>query len=193
MARVPYRSPQDATTPMEKAVWQRLQTERRLPTANVFRAVANAPALLDASLSYADALRHETQLDPKLRELAILAVGHASGVEYEVAHHSAHAVRAGVTAEQLAGLANFATSEAFDSLQRAVMRLAYEATVNVRVPDEVWADVSAHLSEKEIVELVLTIGFYNNGVRLMAMLDIDMEDDYASDPVAAGGGVLPSS
>jgi AhpD family alkylhydroperoxidase len=189
MARVPYRSAQDATTSEDKAVWRRLETERRLPTANVFRAVANAPAILDASLSYADALRHETDLDPKLRELAILAVGHASGVEYEVAHHSAHAVRAGVTVEQLADLADFATSKAFDPLERAVMRLAHEATVNVGVPDAIWADVSAHLSEKEMVELVLTIGFYNNGVRIMAMLDIDMEDDYATDPVAAGGGV----
>jgi AhpD family alkylhydroperoxidase len=115
MARVPYLSPEDAT-PDTAGVWQRLEAERKLPTANIFRALANAPALLDASLSYANALRNETELDPKLRELAILTVGHAAQAEYEIAHHQAHAVRAGVTAEQLANITNFETSDVFDYL-----------------------------------------------------------------------------
>jgi len=185
MARVRYLSAKDAATPAAKALWRRLETERPLPTANVFRAVAHAPAVLDASLTYADALR-QSDLDPSLRELAILTVGLASGVEYEVAHHAAHAVRAGVRADQLDALQDFRASDAFNARERAVMRVAFESTVNVFVADDIWADASAHLSDREMVELALTIGFYNNGVRLMAMLNIDLESDYAEAPVEAG-------
>jgi AhpD family alkylhydroperoxidase len=182
MARVPYLSRHDAT-PNTEAVWQRLETERKAPTANIFRALAHAPALLDASLSYANALRHESELDPTLRELAILTVGHATHVEYEIAHHQAHAMAAGVTPEQLANIASFETSDAFDDRERAVMRLAHESTVSVRVSDELWAEIRPYLTHKQLVELVLNIGFYNSGVRIMAMLDIDLEAAYLNSRV----------
>ena len=62
-----------------------------MPTGNIFRALANAPVLLDAFLSYANALRDGSELSPKLRELAILTVGHATDSQYEIAHHQSHA------------------------------------------------------------------------------------------------------
>jgi len=193
MARVPYLTHQDASTPEVEAVWQRLEAERKMPTANIFRALAHAPALLDAFLSYANALRDGSELDPKLRELAILAVGHAVDSEYEIAHHQSHARKAGVTADQLANVASFDTSTAFDAVERAVMRLARESTVNVHVSDEHWAEVRADLSDKQMVELALTIAWYNSGVRIMALLDIDLEEGYLTDPPpGAGAGVKPT-
>ena len=189
MARVPYLDKQAATGDGE-AVWRRLEAERRLPTANIFRAMAHAPALLDASLSYANALRDATELDAKLRELAILAVGQATGARYEIAHHRAHALRAGVTQAQLAEIASFETSIEFDARERAVMRLARASTLEVRVPDDLWAAVSAHLTDKQMVELALNIGFYNSGVRIMATLDLDLEDAYVTEQAAAGAATV---
>jgi AhpD family alkylhydroperoxidase len=191
MARVPYLTKQDATTPESEAVWQRLEAERKLPTANLFRALAHAPALLDAFLSYANALRDESELDPKLRELAILTVGHGTGSEYEIAHHQSHALKAGVTPEQLTAVTSFETSDAFDAVERAVMRLARESTVDVQVSDERWADVRAHLSDKQMVELTLNVAWYNSGVRIMALLGIELEAAYVTDPPleAIQGGV----
>jgi AhpD family alkylhydroperoxidase len=177
VARVAYLSGQDAG-PDAQAVWQRVEAERKMPTANIFRALANAPVLLDAFLSYANALRDGSELDPKLRELAILAVGHATQSEYEIAHHRSHALKAGVTEQQLADIAHFEDSAAFDALELAVMRLAQESTLKVEVSEQRWQDVRAHLPEQQLVELVLTIAWYNSGVRIMAMLDIDLEDGY---------------
>jgi AhpD family alkylhydroperoxidase len=191
MARVPYLTRQDATTPEAEAVWQRLEAERKLPTANLFRALAHAPQLLDAFLSYANAVRDSSELDPKLRELAILTVGHATGSEYEIAHHRSHALKAGVTPEQLAAVTSFETSDAFDAFERAAMRLAHASTVDVQVSDERWADVRAHLSDKQMVELALNVAWYNSGVRIMALLGIELEAAYVADPPLAAieGGV----
>ena len=58
------------------------------------------------------------------------------------------------------------------------MRLARESTINVRVSDDLWAETRPHLTDNELVELVLNIGFYNSGVRIMAILDIDLEPAY---------------
>ena len=177
MARVPYLSVQTAT-PDTEALWRRVQAERKLPTANLFLALANAPKLLDAFLSYANAMRDGSELDPKLRELAILVVGHATGSEYEIAHHESHALKAGVTPRQYAEIPQHQTSDAFDQAERAVMALAEESTLKVQVSDATWAAARAHLDDKRMVELTLTIAWYNSGVRIMGLLDIDLEDGY---------------
>ncbi len=193
MARVPYLTRQDATTPEAEAAWRRLEAERKVPTANLFRALAHAPAPLDGFLSYANALRDESELDPRLRELAILTVGHVTDSAYETAHHQSHALKAGVTPEQLGGIGSFETSEAFDALERAVMRLARESTLRVHVSEERWADVRADLTDKQMVELALTIAWYNSGVRIMALLDIELEEAYRKDsPPGAGAGGEPT-
>jgi uncharacterized peroxidase-related enzyme len=177
MARVPYLSREDVTSDT-KMLWDRLEAERKMPTANIFRGLANAPALLDAFLSYANALRDGSELSPRLRELAILTVGHATRSQYEIAHHQSHARKAGVTPEQLAAVADFENSDLFDEAERAVMRLAEESTLAVEVTDKCWAEAAAHLDDKQMVELALTIAWYNSGVRIMGMLDIDLEDSY---------------
>jgi AhpD family alkylhydroperoxidase len=177
MSRVPYLS-RETVAAEDKPLWDRLEVERKVPTANIFRALANAPLLLDAFLSYANALRDGSALSPKLRELAILTVGHTTGSEYEIAHHQSHGRKAGISREQLAAVPDFATSELFDDTERAVMALAKESTEKVQVSDATWAAAAQRLDERQLVELTLTIAWYNSGVRIMGLLDIDLEDSY---------------
>ena len=106
MSRVPSLSRDDAASVHQQPLWDRIEAERKMPTANIFRSLANAPVLLDAFLSYANAMRDSSLLSPKLRELAILSVGHATGSEYEIAHHQSHGRKAGLTDEQLAAVAD---------------------------------------------------------------------------------------
>ena len=184
MARVPYLHREDAGD-ANQALYDRLEKERKVPTANIFLALANAPALLDAFLSYANALRDVSELSPKLRELAILTVGHATGSEYEIAHHQSHGLKAGISPEQLAAVADFeaaavAGEPVFDEAELAVMRLAKESTLKVAVAPDVWKAAAAYLTDRQMTELALTIGWYNSGVRLMALLDIELEDGYAA-------------
>lgn len=79
MARIPYLR-REVADESAQPLYDRLETERRTPIPNVFLAIANAPEQLDALLSDTDTLRHR-DISPRLRELLILAVGHASGCE----------------------------------------------------------------------------------------------------------------
>ncbi|MFE9029566.1 carboxymuconolactone decarboxylase family protein [Streptomyces iakyrus] len=181
MARVPYLRREDANVSL-KPLYDRLETERKVPTANIFLALTHAPTQLDAFLTYANSLR-SADLSPRLRELAILTVGHATRSAYEVAHHQSHGLKAGLTEEQLAAVADFEHSGLFDETERAVMRLAKESTLRVDVPEETWQAAAAHLTSRQMVELSLSIAWYNSGVRIMGLLGIDLEDNYP-DPFA---------
>jgi len=177
MSRVPYLSRENAVAD-DKPLWDRLEIERKVPTATIFRALANAPVLLDGFLSYANALRDGSVLSPKLRELAILTVGHTTDSEYEIAHHQSHGAKAGISPQQLAAVPDFATSELFDDAERAVMALAEESTRQVQVCDTTWAAAARHLDDRQLVELTLTIAWYNSGVRIMGLLGIELEEGY---------------
>ncbi|GAA4548037.1 carboxymuconolactone decarboxylase family protein [Streptomyces collinus] len=181
MARVPYLRREDADESL-KPLYDRLETERKVPTANIFLALTHAPTQLDAFLTYANSLR-AADLSPKLRELAILTVGHATRSAYEVAHHQSHGLKAGLTEEQLAAVADFEHSGLFDDMEKAVMRLARESTLRVDVAEETWQAAAAHLTSRQMVELSLSIAWYNSGVRIMGLLGIDLEDNYP-DPFA---------
>ena len=178
MSRVPSLSRDDAASVHQQPLWDRIEAERKLPTANIFRSLANAPVLLDAFLSYANAMRDNSLLSPKLRELAILSVGHATGSEYEIAHHQSHGRKAGLTDEQLAAVADGDNTDLFNDTERAVIALARESTLNVNVSDASWAAAAKHLDDQQMVELTLTIAWYNSGVRVMGLLGIELEDSY---------------
>ena len=178
MTRVPSLSREDAVSVNQQPLWDRLEAERKMPTANIFRSLANAPVLLDAFLSYANAMRDGSLLSPKLRELAILSVGHATGSEYEIAHHQSHGRKAGLSDEQLAAVADGQDPELFDEAERAVIALARESTIKVNVSDASWAAAAKHLDDQQMVELTLTIAWYNSGVRVMGLLGIELEESY---------------
>ena len=160
-------------------IFDRLERERKVPTANIFLALTQTPDLLDGFLTYANAVR-ASSINPKLRELAILTVGYCTGSQYEIAHHQSHAENAGVSREQLKAVAQFDTSPLFDEREKAVMAFARESTLRVDVNDTAWNAVAEFLSEPELISLTLTVAWYNSGVRLMGALAIDLEPGYSS-------------
>lgn len=176
MARVKYLQRSDLEGAND-ALFDRLERERKLPTANIFRALANAPVLLDQFLSYANAIRG-SEISPKLREMAILTVGHCTSSEYEIAHHQSHGLKAGISPEQLKAIPDFETSPLFNAEERAVMALAKESTMHVNVSAQTWDKLAAFMNERQQVELVLNIAWYNSGVRIMGALAIELEDGY---------------
>lgn len=175
MARVKYLQRTDPGA--DSALFDRLERERKVPTANIFRALAHAPVLLHQFLNYANAVR-AVSISPKLRELAILTVGHCTDSEYEIAHHQSHAQKAGVSPDQLKAIPDFETSPHFTEEERAVMALAKESTLQVNVSEVTWKRAAAFMSERQMVELVANVAWYNSGVRFMGGLAIELEESY---------------
>jgi AhpD family alkylhydroperoxidase len=117
-------------------------------------------------------------LPPRLRELAILRVAELTGAHYEWAHHVPIAQQAGVREEQIAGLKSWATSAHFDARERAVLAYTDSVASTVSVSDEVFGEARAHLSEAEVVELTLAIGYWGMVARVLVALRVDVESPY---------------
>jgi alkylhydroperoxidase family enzyme len=174
-SRIAYAS-RGSVGPGHQDLFDRLEALRGNPVENIFLAIANAPDLCDGVLAMAMSLRRSRLLDRQLRELAVLTVGLETGADYEVAHHWNSAVKAGLGHEKLAALAEFETAPVFSDTERLVMRFARAVTRSGRVDDALWDGLCAILDDKQRLELVLTVAWYNCVVRILLPLQIGIED-----------------
>ena len=138
---------------------------------NIYKMLLHSPALAEKWFDQVSAVRWQTDLDGKIREIVIIRIALINRVDYVInAHVPAFAVREGLTVEQCTALADWQPSALFDDQQRAA--LAYS---EVRVPDTVFADLKQHFNEKQIVDLTVLIGTYNMHTRVLQALEIDPE------------------
>ena len=171
-----------------------------LPPLNIFRTLAHAETAFRPFLRFGGAVLGRLSLDPVVRELAILAVAKEAEAEYEWVQHVAIGKAVGVTDAQVAALAESdacapegaderiarAASEGgpFDGPQQAAIELAACVVRGPRISDDLYDCIRAQFSEREIVELLLTIGDYLMLARVMTILELDVDE-------AVGDAVLP--
>jgi len=137
-----------------------LPPERRNPrgAGNALATLARHPDLAAAFLPFNTRLLLRSTLPPRLRELAILRVARRSGCAYEWAHHVRIAAKAGLSAAEIeaAGRGEAAGAE----LDRAVLEAVDELAGGCDLSDRTWSTLAAHLDERQLMDLVFTVGAY---------------------------------
>ena len=141
---------------------------------NLYRALANHPAIVAAWTEFANTLRHGSRTPRALRELVILRGAQVSASEYEWAQHLKMARKAGVREAQIAALADWRKSHEFDSRERAALQLA-ESVISGRVSDEVYREAMRHFDHHDYVELSVTAGFYAMVARVLDAMAVELE------------------
>jgi 4-carboxymuconolactone decarboxylase len=148
---------------------------------NLYRALANNPAMLAAWIEFAWSIRQKPGLPRRLRELMIVHGAALTGCDYELTHHRVMAARSGVSDEELGSLAGWRTSTLFSPAERAGLGFM-EAMVEGSVSDPVNAELARHFDAAERVELVLTAGLYCMVPRVIDALRVPLETDGTGSP-----------
>ncbi|MDF1794180.1 MAG: carboxymuconolactone decarboxylase family protein [Thalassobaculaceae bacterium] len=174
MARVPYLTADDLA-PEDKELLKRPIT--------LHRALVNSPGMARAFGTLGGYIRHGSTLDPRLRELAIIQVGYLTRSPYEYSHHCRLGIEQfGVSEEDVRAITRDTEADGgggFPELDSAVLRAAREMVTDLAVSDATFAVLDTKLDRADLVDLIVTIGFYCGVVRILASLEIDVEDDYA--------------
>jgi alkylhydroperoxidase family enzyme len=143
---------------------------------NIYRLMLHSPALANAWFDLNQAVRYGTEIDGQSRELAVIRVAILNNVEYvQRAHGPAYALKEGLTPEQVSALANWRDSQLFSERQRALLAYTDAMTREIKVPDEIFAEVRKHFSERQTVELTMLISAYNMLTRFLQALEVDLE------------------
>jgi alkylhydroperoxidase family enzyme len=170
MARLPYVDPTTAPAAVRDLLG-------RLPVQlNVFRMMAHAENDFRPLVGLGTAILGRQKLDAKLRELTILRVATLSRAPYEWVQHVPIAEATGASKAQIAALEQGdIAADCFDALERAVLRFATEVARDVRASDATFAELARRLSPQEIVELILTVGYYMMIARLLETTAVDLD------------------
>ena len=143
---------------------------------NLYKALANHPALVAAWTEFSKTLRHDTRTPRSLRELVILRGAQLMRSEYEWAQHLPMARKAGVTEAQIKDLPSWKSSPQFDARQKAALALA-EAVTQGKVGDEVYAEAMRHFDHHDYVELALVAAFYAMVGRMLDAMGVQLEPE----------------
>ncbi|MGH3247163.1 MAG: carboxymuconolactone decarboxylase family protein [Trebonia sp.] len=147
---------------------------------NLYRLLAHLPEYARRYRAMGRWFRFESNLDPRLRELAILQVGLVTGDPYETSHHVHVGHEFGVSDAEMTAVAAETRGEPSDlgERERVVLRAARELTAGVRLPAATWDALARWLTDAERLELVALIGYYNMTVRILGASELDVEDEY---------------
>jgi AhpD family alkylhydroperoxidase len=149
----------------------RAQRGGRLP--NLYRALLHSPAVAGGWLALFTAIRQRGTLSARHRELAILRVALLTGAEYEYRAHSRAALEVGLTQDGIDALPAWRESDLFDGADRAVLELADQMTQTIRIEDTLFDVLRQYFSERDVVELCVTIAGYNMVSRVLIALAVD--------------------
>ena len=140
---------------------------------NIFRAMAHNPEMLEAFLSLNGALA-KTALESKLRELAYIKTSELNHCAYCLHYHRNYGRKAGLSERQVQETADSETSDVYDDLERDVLRYAEEVTRHIEVSDALLERLHQKLSDREIVELAMTVGIANFTNRVTETLKLEL-------------------
>jgi alkylhydroperoxidase family enzyme len=171
MARIPYPD-LDSLDPEIGAFMRRID-----PMVNVFHMMAHAETAVRPFMRLGNALLFKGVLDPVLREIVILRVGHVTGSTYEVHQHKIVGRDCGMTDAQIEAVPEGETSDAFTDREKLAIRVTDEVLANVRVKDETFAAMEAAFGHREKTELLMVIGFYNMIAGFLENMKIDIEPE----------------
>lgn len=170
MPRLPYVIPEEAPAVVR-------QTLDQLPAMlNVFRMMAHAETSFAPLVRLGASILAQQKLSPRLRELAILRSMAVVGCRYEWLQHASIAMLAGVTRYQVQAIEQGNVgADCFDETERLVLELATDLAKDVRSSGATFERLRERLSPREMVELVIAVGYYAMVARLVETTGVEVE------------------
>jgi alkylhydroperoxidase family enzyme len=173
MARLPYLDRSDLLPEHQDLLARNL---------NLYRVLAHSPRAARSLNTLARFIRDGSRLDPRLRELAILQIAYLTRSAWGFSHHVRIGREVGIADDEISAIAAETDGRptGFDPLIKAVLRAAREMTQDFGLSDATFAALRQGLDNERLTDLVVTIAFYNCLVRLLAAMQVDVEEEYRS-------------
>jgi len=171
MARLPY---------LEKGDLKPADRELLARGINLQKLMVHSPGATRAFGGMGQYIRYGSNMDARLRELAILQVGWLARSPYEWSHHIKIGYDFGVSEDDIRNLIAETNGEDTDleNIDKTVLRGAREMTVDGKVADGTFTALADFFTKEHLTDLLVTIAFYNAVVRFLASMEMDVEESY---------------
>lgn len=145
---------------------------------NLLKALANHPALCASWMGFSTHLLFDDSntLPPPEREMVILRIGWLCQSGYEFGQHILLSQKAGVSKEQVVAVSKGAGDPLWDDHMRAVMTAVDELHNDAFISDATWAQLMKKYDNKQVMDLIFTVGQYNMLSMALNSLGVQLDD-----------------
>jgi 4-carboxymuconolactone decarboxylase len=175
--------PADPKSSKELAATYERITATRGYVSNIMMSLSHAPEGLERFAAFGEYVRYRTELPGRVRELSILAL--ARGNQYAWSHHHPHAIKAGLTQQELDALETNELADTISASEKAAVKYVQGFAQGGKVSDEVFAELRRHYSDRQITDLTLLAGYFLALGTTIATLKIDLEPNFPPKAKAA--------
>jgi len=143
--------------------------------SNLFTTLVRYPKLFKRWSVFANHILFKSSLTAEDRELAILRIAWLTQADYEWGQHVLIARDAGMSDNTIARVRNGSDDEGWNAAQSALLLAVDQLHSECEIDGACWDALLQHLSEKQILDLIFTVGNY----RLLAsvMRSVKVERD----------------
>jgi alkylhydroperoxidase family enzyme len=167
----------DALAPMRPPAGAAAPPEGRPKGLNVLGTFAHHPALAKAFLTFNAHILSESTLTPRQRELAVLRVAALRGSAYEWAQHAVLAGDAGIGPDEVDRVTVGANAAEWSTEERVLLRAVDELIKGADVADDTWAVLGETFDERQVLDLVFTVGAYDVLAMALNVCGTPLDDD----------------
>lgn len=175
MARIPYI--EEAAHPEIAAEIERIKGKRG-GLLNIYKLLLHSPPVAMSWLGHSNAIRWETTLSPRLRELVIVRIAQSLSYPYALRQHvPTIALADGVTLAECEALKDWRPTAFFDTAERAALAFADAMLAGPDVRASLLEALKPHFNDRQVVELAVLVGTYIMHNRVFSALGVDVEPE----------------
>jgi 4-carboxymuconolactone decarboxylase len=157
------------------ATYERI-TRTRGYVSNILMSLSNAPEGLERFAAFGEYVRYGSELPARVRELSVLAI--ARGNQYAWTHHHPHAIKAGISQQELDALESNQLADSIGPSEKAAVRYVQEFARGGNVADATFDELRKHFSDRQITDLTLLAGYFLALGTTVAALKVQLEPNF---------------
>lgn len=149
---------------------------------NLYATLIVHPKLYGPRANFGSYIQRESRLPPRARELLILRTGWIMNTEYEWAHHVPIAQQVGLSAAEIARVAQGPEAKGWSEVDAALLRAVDELRREAFMSDVTWTTLAKHFDTAQMIEIIYTTGGYAMTALAINSLGIQVEPGYPAMP-----------
>lgn len=159
-----------------------LRTEGRPKGLNALGTLAHHPVLAQAFNTFNGHVLFTTTLTDRQRELLVLRVAALRGAGYEWAQHVVLAADAGITGEEVERVRLGSSAPGWTPSEAALLDAVDELLATACIGEATWAALAAELDERQLLDVVFTVGAYDLVAMAFNSCGVELDDDLLAAP-----------
>ena len=179
MARVPFAT-RESMDAAGQAVWDDIQNSRGGVQRN-YAALLNNPQAAGAFAGLGGYVRFETNLDPRVKAVAILTAAREAGGHYVWTVNQRGAKEANLSDELIAAIREFRAPAGLDASDATVVQFVLELLRQHRISDATFEAMRSIVGDAGIVDVLIVVAYYHGLAHSLQALEVELPEGVQTD------------